>query len=101
MQCPAVRPPISKLLRARSQCPQVTLFDDSPLPNCPMGDITLSERDKQVLAELRRASAMALPRCTVSRYAAAWAESLEGAMSGHLSWALLCRYRCRLLLTRN
>ena len=41
---------------------------------------------------------MALPRCVVSRYATAWAESLEGAMSGHQSWALLCCYRCRLLL---
>ena len=36
---------------------------------------------------------MALPRRVVSRCATAWAESLEGQ-----SWALLCRYRCRLLL---
>ena len=50
------------------------------------------------LAELRRASAMALPRCIVSRYATALAESLEGAMSGHQFWAVLCRYSCRLLL---
>ena len=48
--------------------------------------------------ELRWASAMALPRCAVSRYATAWEESLEGAVSGHQSWALLCRYRCRTLL---
>ena len=41
---------------------------------------------------------MALPRCVVSRCATAWAESLEGAMSGHQSWSLLCRHRCRLLL---
>ena len=41
---------------------------------------------------------MTLPRCVVSRYATAWAESLEGAMSGHQSWALLCRFRWRLLL---
>ena len=41
---------------------------------------------------------MALPRCVVSGYATTWAESLEGAMSGHQSRALLCRYRCRLLL---
>ena len=33
----------------------------------------------------------------VSRYAAAWAESLEGAVSGHQFCALLCRFRCRLL----
>ena len=30
--------------------------------------------------------------------ATAWAESLGGAMSGHQSWAVLRRYRCRLLL---
>ena len=41
---------------------------------------------------------MALPRCIVSHYATAQAESLEGAISGHQTWALLCRYRCRLLL---
>ena len=41
---------------------------------------------------------MAIPRCIVSRCATAWAESLEGATSGHQSWAVLCRYRCRLLL---
>ena len=41
------------------------------------------------------ASAMALPRCVVSRGGTAWAESLEGAMSSHQSWALLCCYRCR------
>ena len=73
-------------------------MDDSPLPNCPIRDVVLTGRDKQLLTELRRASAMALPRCVVSRYATAWAESLEGAMSGHQSWALLCRYHCRLLL---
>ena len=73
-------------------------LDDSPRPNCPIRDTVFTERDKQQAAELRRASAMALPRCVVSRYTAAWAESLEGTMSGHQSWALLCRYRCRLLL---
>ena len=73
-------------------------LDDSPLPNCPSRDVVLTDRDKQLLSELRRASAMALPRCVVSRYASAWAESLEGDMSSHQSWALLCSYRCRLLL---
>ena len=42
-------------------------LDDSPLPNCSIRGIVLTERDKQLLAELRRASAMALPRCIVSR----------------------------------
>ena len=41
---------------------------------------------------------MAIPRCIVSRYATAWAESREGAISGHRSWAVLCWYHCRLLL---
>ena len=67
-------------------------LDDSPLPNCPILDVVRTDRDKFVLTELRRASAMALPRCVVSRYATVWAESLEGVMSGHQSWALLCRY---------
>ena len=73
-------------------------LDDSPLPNCPIRDVVLTDRDKHLLPKLRRDSAMALPRCVVSRHATGWAESLEGAMSGHQSWALLCRHRCRLFL---
>ena len=73
-------------------------LDDSPLPNCSIRDIALTELDKQLLTDLRLAPAMGLPRCVVSRHATAWAESLKGAMSGHQSWAVLCRYRCRLLL---
>ena len=39
-------------------------LEDSPLPNCTIRDIVFTERDKQLLTELRRASAMALPyRC--------------------------------------
>ena len=53
--------------------------------------------DRQLLADLRRASAMAIPRCIVSRCATAWTEGRERA-SSHQSWAVLCRYRCRLLL---
>ena len=41
---------------------------------------------------------MDIPRSIVSRYATAWAENLEGAFNGHQFWAILCRYRCRLLL---
>ena len=70
-------------------------LDNSPLPNCPIRNIVLTDREKHLLSELRRASAKALPRCVV---ATAWAESLEGPMSRHQSWALLCRDRCRLLL---
>ena len=87
---PTARFPITSLLRARSQCHQVTSFDDGPLPNCPIRDTILTEKDTQVVPELRRASAMALWRCIVSRYATAWAESLEGAISRHQTWALLC-----------
>ena len=86
--------------RSSRRVPPGDLLDDRPLPDCAILDIALTERDKQLITELRRASAMALPPCVVSRYATAWAESLEGAMSGHQSWALLCRYRCRLLLAK-
>ena len=73
-------------------------LDDSPPPNCPIRDTTSTERDKQVLTDLPGAS-MALPRCVIFRYATAWTEYLEGAMSGHRSWALLSRFRCSLFLT--
>ena len=53
-------------------------LDDSPLPNCPIRDVVFTERDMHLLAELRRASAMALPRCVVSRYATALAERSHG-----------------------
>ena len=73
-------------------------LDDSPLPNCPIRDIVLAERDKQLLAELRELPQWLSPRCIVSRYAMARAESLEGAITGHQHWAVLCLCRCRLLL---
>ena len=38
-------------------------FDGGPLPNCTFRDIPFTDRDKQQLADLRRASAMAIPRC--------------------------------------
>ena len=41
---------------------------------------------------------MAIPWCLVSRYAAAWAESLNGALNGHQCWAILCQYRYRVVL---
>ena len=90
VQRPMARLPFSCEDAARSQCHQVTSLDDSPLPNCSVRDVVLTERDKQSLAELRRASAMALRRCIVSRNATAWAESLNEAISDHQSWALLC-----------
>ena len=73
-------------------------FDDSPLPELSHSGYRYHRHDKQLLADLRRASAMAIPRCIVSPHAIAWAESLEGAVSGHQSWAVLCRSRCRPLL---
>ena len=46
-----------------------------------------------------------LPNCSfeapLRQYAVAWAESLEGLISGHQSWAVFCRYRCRLLLAES
>ena len=90
---PLARPPFTIFLTARSQCRQETLA--MTLPTCSIRDIAITERDKQLLADLRRASAMATPRS----YAIAWAEGLwGGAIRGHQSWAVLCRHRCRLLL---
>ena len=66
----------------------------------PQATPSTRARFRQLLAELRRASAMAVPRCIVSRNAMAWAECLEGAISGHQFWAVLCRYPCRLLLVK-
>ena len=40
---------------------------------------------------------MAISRCVMSRYTTAWAESQERAVNGRQSWAILSRYRCRLL----
>ena len=68
---------------------------DTPLRELRVGD---TFQDRRQPSGRRRASAMALPQCVVSRHATAWAESLEGAVSGHQCWALFCRYRCRLLL---
>ena len=84
--------PGQQLPQSSQPVPPGEPLDDSPLPNCPIRDVVLTDR---VAPELRRSSAMALPRCVVSRNATAWAESLEGAMSGHHSWAVLCRFRCR------
>ena len=78
------RPTVPPLVSSPLKGPPGKPLDDSPLPNCPIRDIALTERDKHLLTELRRASAMALPRCVVSRYATAWAESLERAVSGQL-----------------
>ena len=58
----------------------------------------ITERDKELLADLRRALAMAISRCILSPCATAWPESLEGATSGHQTLAVLYRCRCRLLL---
>ena len=93
-----LQPPASPPLTHPPHSSRLVPFDDSPLRNCPIRDIAITERDKQLLADLRRVSVMSMPRCRVSRYATAWAECLEGASSGHQSWAVLCRYRCRLLL---
>ena len=76
---PAVRQPVNNSLRARSQFLQENLWMTARCRTALLGDAVLTERDKQLLTELRRASAMALPRCV------AWAESLEGAMSGRRS----------------
>ena len=54
------------------EAPQPTPRDDSPAPDSPVRDIAMRESDTEMLGELRRASAVAIPRCVVSRYATAW-----------------------------
>ena len=51
---PSPRPPLTILLTARSQCLQVFPLMTGPLPNCPIRDVAISERDKQLPADLRR-----------------------------------------------
>ena len=82
-QRPAVRQLSSNFLSARSQCLQENLWTTARFRSCPIWGVVLTDRDKLLLSELRWAWAMALSRCVVSRYATAWAESLEGVMSGH------------------
>ena len=64
----------------------------------PYSGVAIAEHDAQLLADVNRASAGAIPRSIISQYATAWAESSEGALNGHQAWAILCRYRCQSLL---
>ena len=83
----AVRPLISNLLKARRPVPP--------------GDLPQRQPASELYYPGRRFDS---PRQAAalrwhSRDAwSVWAESLIGAVSGHQSWALLCRVRCRLLL---
>ena len=63
---PEGSPTVHHPLQSSQPVPPGDPLDDSRLPKCPIRDIVLTKRDKQLLAELRRASAMALPRCMVS-----------------------------------
>ena len=81
MQRPAVRQLVSNSLRARSQYLQENIWTTARCRTAP-SRTSLLLTDTHIWA-----SAVALPRCVVSRYATTWAESLEGAMSGHQSWA--------------
>ena len=59
-QRPAVRQPVSNSLTARSQYLQGEPLDDSPIPNCSMRGVALTDPDKHFLTVLRQASAKAL-----------------------------------------
>ena len=63
---PGGAPADQKLSQGSHPVPPGDPLDDSPPVNCSARDITLTERDKQVLVELRRASVMALLCCVVS-----------------------------------
>ena len=78
--------------------PPHTPHPPTNFPHSPIRDFAITDSNAQLLGDFHRASAMAIPHSIVSRYATVWAESLEGALNGYQSWAILCRYRCRLLL---
>ena len=45
--------PVQQPPQSSQPVPPGDFLDDSPLPNCPIRDIVLTERDKQLHAELR------------------------------------------------
>ena len=65
VQRPVARSPFSNVFRARSPCPQAT--PSTIACSEPLRDITLTERDKQLLAELRRAPAPSQHRLSSCR----------------------------------
>ena len=60
--------------------------------------VSLTAGSKETLPFLQRPSPLLSSQAVASRFAIAWAESLQGSMSGDETWALLCRYRRKLLL---
>ena len=61
--------------------------------------VSLSQLSMEMLPFLQRASALPVSRAVASRFAFAWAESLEAGLGGDATWALLCRYKSWLLLS--
>ena len=41
---------------------------------------------------------MKIPLSVLARYTVAWTDAIEGCMAGDAHWAILAKYRCRLLL---
>ena len=50
------------------------------------------------LPHLGRSSILHIPRSIAHRIADTWSEALEGCLQGDTNWAILARYRCRMLL---
>ena len=73
--------------------PQYLRIADTLLSQCGEGSVLVARQTRFFV--LSKGAARDVQKRTIRT---AWAESLEGAMSGHQSWALLCRFRCRLLL---
>jgi hypothetical protein len=59
---------------------------------------SVGDAAKRMACSLQRGSLQRVPKAVASRMAVCWAESLEGSMDGDADWALLARYRSRLLL---
>ena len=87
-----------QLLHSSQPVPPGEPLDDSPLPNCSIWNTVLTDRDKQLLSEPRRASAMALPRRVVLSIRHGLGRKSRGSHERSPVLALPCRCRCRLLL---
>ena len=83
----------------RSADPATQDSDEAPAgPPQVTRAVSISHETVDSLPNLGRASLLHIPRAVAHQVADTWAEALEGCLSGDATWALLARYRCRLLL---
>ena len=64
----------------------------------PSRNLTLPPNLDEACLGISRSSAEHIPASLIPRYAVAWAECLEGLVTGDPTWSQLAKWRCRLLL---